>query len=478
MEVFNEDRKVALELYEKRLKKKRGFYLSLIFPGLGQLYQGRYLTGALFLLFFLFPFYYVYLIGKALSYGGITLISAQALLYALQAYDARRGVKRETSPCEEACPAKVNVPSFMSYCQTGEFKRAYGSFLARAPFPFTLGQVCPAPCEEKCGVLPGRPLRIREVHGQFGKMVLESVKVKERKPFFPLARRKVAVVGGGVAGITVAYYLASCGVEVELFEKESELGGTLRFVPDFKLDKELFKREIELLTSFKNLKVHLGKEVLKRPSGFDLVVAAVGALVEKKLPLKGERVVYPLSFLKSPPEVKGKRVVVIGAGDTAFDIARLTVRLGGEALVFYRGSFEGIKASRKELSEAVKEGVRVYTNCDLISIEGRTAKLSCGEVKYDYLVPALGFEVDRELLRNISGDFIAGDAGGGMSTAVNAIGHAREVAYEVLKELSLSERAWFVEDFYAKKPSKVSGSNLFVVSESSLCEHCGLKVRS
>ncbi len=476
--MFNQDRELALSLYKLRNRKRTSFYMSLLVPGLGQIYQGRYLTGIAFLLFFLFPFYYLYLIGDVLSYGGVSILLSQALLYLLQAYDAGRGAFRETSPCEDSCPAQVNVPSFMALCQEGKLREAYASFMARAPFPFTLGELCPAPCEKKCGVLPQRPLKIREVHREFGKEILREIDVKEREPFFGLTGKKVAVVGGGVAGLTVSYYLASCGVSVELFEKDKELGGTLRFVPQFKIDKELFKKEIAFLTSFKNLKVHLNSEVLSRPPGFDLVVVAVGALKEKKIPFSSEKVIYPLAFLREPPPLKGKRVLIIGAGDTAFDVARLTVRLGGEAKVIYRRSRENIKALKREIEPAVSEGVKVITDCSIVNLNSSLATLTCGEFNYDYLVPAVGFEVDRELIEKISGDFITGDSLTGMTTAVEAIGRARITAYEVLKELGLGKRAWFMEDFYRGKPNFKASSSSFVVSESSLCEHCGLKVKS
>lgn len=478
MALFLKDREFAEILYRLRERKMFSFYLSLLFPGLGQMYQRRFASGIAFLFFFLFPFYYLYLIGDPFSYGGVSLLLSQALLYLLQAYDAKRGAFRETSPCEDFCPAKVNVPSFMALCQEGKFAEAYASFLSRAPFPFTLGEICPAPCEEKCGVLPNRPLKIREVHREFGKEVLKEIEVREREPFFNLTGKKVAVIGGGVAGITVSYYLASCGVNVELFEKEGELGGTLKFVPNFKLDKELFKKELSFLTSFKNLKVHLNREITSRPSGFDSVVVAVGALKEKRIPFSSERVIYPLEFLRKTPELKGKEVLIIGAGDTAFDVARLTVRLGGKAKVIYRGDKKGIRALKREIESAVKEGVKVITNCSIVDLDSISAVLTCGKFNYDYLVPAVGFEVDRELIEKLNGDFITGDSLTGMTTAVEAIGRARFTAYEVLRKLGLESRAWFMEDFYYGKPKGRASLNSFAVSESSLCEHCGLKVKS
>ncbi|RUM44094.1 MAG: pyridine nucleotide-disulfide oxidoreductase [Desulfurobacterium sp.] len=479
------------KLAKKELqRRKKAFFLSLILPGLGQIYTGRKLTGIVFTALFFFPFYYLYLLGFSINYGSIALLLSQLLLYTLQALDAKRGSKRETSPCEDFCPAGINVPTFMSYAEKGEFEKAVGSIFMRAPFPFTLGEICPAPCEERCGVLPERPLKIREVHRELGRIFLEEVQIKKRKPFFPEVNKKVAVIGGGIAGLTVAYYLASAGVKVDIFEREKELGGILNVIPDFKLNKELMKKEIAFITSFVNIRVFTGAEIKSLPKGYDAVVVATGSQKEKELSIptsRSPKIIYPLSFLRNPPKLEGKRVVVVGAGDTAFDVARVTVRSGGEALVFYRGEVKEIRAQQREVATAIKEGVRVYTNCRPVSVEGNKVNFSCGTVDFDYLVPAIGFEKDKELLKafGISGErfyengvYLAGDAFKGMSTAVNAVKEGRKVAEQVLKDLGLSERVWFSLDLYVPKPKKSCGSNLFIVSESSLCQHCGIRVKS
>lgn len=479
------DRLFALKGAEILRRRKKAQRLSLVLPGLGQIYEGRKLTGISIFSIFAFPFYYLYLLDFPINYGSLTLLISQALLYALQAYDAGRGKKRETSPCEDFCPAGVKVPSFMSLCEKGELEKAFGVFFLSSPFPFTLGELCPAPCEEKCGVLPERPLRIREVHREMARKILEEMEIKEREPFFPEVKKNVAVIGGGVAGITAAYYLASAGVQVDLFEKENELGGILNIIPDFKLNRELAKREIDFATSFKNLHVYLNREVKEKLEGYDAVVLSVGAQKERKLDkellrnFRG-RVIYPLEFFKNPPHLEGKKVAVIGAGDTAFDVSRLAVSKGAEVVVIYRGGSSQIRANKRELTEAIKEGIRIYTECELKGSEGGILIFSCGNYSPDYIVPAIGFEVDKELLSKLGGKniFITGDAATGMTTFVEASGRARETAYRILKKLGLKDRAWFTVDFYFPKPKRGSGSNLFVASESSLCQHCGIKVRS
>ncbi len=475
------DRKVALESIRLIRKRKKSRLLSSFLPGLGQMYEKRYLTGLSFFTLFSFPFYYWYLLGFPVNYGSITLAGAQLLLYGLQVLDAGKGSVRETSPCEDFCPAGVKIPSFMACCEEGKPEEGFGIFFLSAPFPFTLGELCPAPCEEKCGILPERPLRIREVHREMGRLVLEKLEIKKREPFLPLTGKRVAVIGGGLAGITAAYYLASAGVHVDLFEREKELGGIINYIPNFKLNRELVKKEIEYALSFKNIRVFRETEIKEKPEGYDWTVVSVGAGLEKRLrEVEGEKVIYPLEFLKNPPDLKGKRLAVIGAGDTALDVARLGVRLGADVSIFYRGEAEKVRAQERELSRAISEGVKLYTGCSVKGIEGGELLLSCGRFSCDYVVPAVGFEVDRETVEKLSGERVSvtGDAATGMTTFVEACQRARETAAEVLKKLRLSDRAWFTVDIYREKPRKISGENLFIVSESSLCQHCGTKVRS
>ncbi|SMP05654.1 Dihydroprymidine dehydrogenase domain II, 4Fe-4S cluster [Desulfurobacterium pacificum] len=480
------DRKVALKNYRELKLRKKAFIYSLLIPGLGQFLTGRRITGIAFLTFFLFPFYYLYLIGFSLNYGTISLLLSQSILYFLQAWDALKSAKRETSPCEDFCPAKVNIPAFMGKCEEGDVEGAWGIFSIYSPFPFTLGEICHAPCEEKCGILPERPLKIREVHRELGKTFNQEIEVKNRTPFFPLTNKKVAVIGGGIAGITAAYYLASTGIQVDLFEKEKELGGTLNFIPEFKLDKKLFKKEIALATSFNCIRIFTEKEVKSIPKTYDAVIIAVGSQKEKqlKIPTHGTpNIIYPLSFLKNPPHpLTSKKIVIIGAGDTAFDVARLAVRSGAEAIVFYRSDESSMKAQKKEISAAIKEGVKIYTDCQPERIENNTIFFSCGKVTFDYLVPAIGFEKDEKLIKKLQSSHpnavLAGDAENGMSNAALASYSGKLAAYKVLKMLNLHSRAWFTVDVKGRKPARAQGKNVFLVSESSLCQHCGEKVRS
>jgi|GEM_PF-933905 len=483
------------ELGKEKLRKlRRSFLLSLLVPGLGQILSGRLITGIFFMLIFTFPFYYLYLIGPSFDYGTISFIVVQIFIYIFQAIDAGRQPFRETSPCEDFCPASVNVPSFMSLVASGKKRDAVGLFYVSNPFPFTLGEVCPAQCEEKCGILPDRGLRIREVHREFGREFLESLEVKRRKPVFEKVDKKVAVIGSGPAGITVSYFLASCGIEVDLFEKEEKVGGLLNAVPEFKVNRKLLEKEIGFALSYENINLHLNTYIdsIEELKSYDAVVLSTGCSKDRELDIevKSSKLVKPLDFLKLTPEVNGKRVLIIGGGDTAFDVARLCVRKGGSALLFYRGSFENMKAQRREIDSALKEGVKVYTRYVPKKILERKAIFDREgkevEVEFDFIVPAVGFERDESFLKNMGVNpgkrfqgkiFLCGDLFIGASTVVEACGDAKLTAYEVLKSLKLKDRAWFMLDFYIPKKENIKATGEIEV-EAALCQHCGMKVRS
>ena len=473
---------------------RRSFILSLILPGLGQIASGRIVTGIFFMAVFFIPFYYVYLIGFSPDYGTLSLLAVELFAYAVQAFDAGRQPFRESSPCEDFCPAGVNIPSFMSLVERGDFVSAFGNFCTSNPLPFTLGEICPAPCEEKCGILPERSLRIREVHREFGRKFLEGFNVEKREPLFGDSGKRVAVIGSGPAGITVSYFLSSCGVQVDIFEREGEPGGLLNAIPDFKLDRDLVRKEIGFALSFRNVNLLLNREVrsLNELTGYDAVVVSVGAGKERKpdFPVSSDRLIFPLKFLKSPPPLEGRRVIVIGAGDTAFDVARLAVRMGARASVFYRRSFNEIRAQRGEVDSAMAEGVNVYTSYIPERVSGRRAVFTRDgrkvTVDFDFVVPALGFERDVDLLRRLGVDpkrkvqgrvFICGDAWNGLSTASEACGDARLTAYSVLKSLGLKDRAWFTVDFYIPKEENIKSPEGYE-REASLCQHCGIRVKS
>jgi thioredoxin reductase len=480
-----QDRHFAFKVLELIKKRKRALLLSLALPGAGQLYLGRRATGALFMLLFFLPFYYLYAMDFPFNYGTLALLFSQLSLYVLQLADVAKGESRETSPCEDACPAGVLIPSFMAYCERGEPEEALGVFMLRAPFAFTLGELCSAPCEGRCGVLVPRPVKVKEVHRLLGKMFLESFVPKPRDPFFPPVGKKVAVVGAGPAGITSAYYIASAGVDVEIFEKEEKLGGMLNIIPDFKFNKSLVEKEIQFLTSFKNIKVFTGAEIKEITEDYSAVVVAIGYQIEKKLNIpidSASSIVYPTAFLRNPPAVKGRKVVILGGGNTAFDIARFVAGHGGTALVLYRGNWQTIKVSRREVELAIKEGVLVRFNCTPVSVSGGRIRLSCGEETFDYLVPAIGFERDEKLIASIVESarrvrakvYVVEDS----SSVVSAVAGARKVAESVLKDIGLAGRVWFSTDLYVPKAKSTLSATSFLSQEGKLCQHCGVRVRS
>jgi len=159
-------------------------------------------------------------------------------------------------------------------------------------------------------------------------------------------------------------------------------------------------------------------------------------------------------------------------------------------LLFYRGSFENMKAQRREIDSALKEGVKVYTRYVPEKILERKAIFDREgkevEVEFDFIVPAVGFERDESFLKSMGVNpgkrfqgkiFLCGDLFIGASTVVEACGDAKLTAYEVLKSLKLKDRAWFMLDFYIPKKENIKATGGIEV-EAALCQHCGMKVRS
>ncbi len=270
-------------------------------------------------------------------------------------------------PCAEACPAGNDIEGVMALVAEGRFAEAAQALYAEHPFPATLGRVCGHPCEASCnrGGTDGA-VTIRQLERLCGDAGGTAARAVEQAP----ARgRAVAVVGAGPAGLTAAYHLARLGYRVEVFEARAEPGGMLRWaIPEYRLPARVLARELEVFDAL-GVTVHRGVRVgtdlpwadLGR---FDAVVLASGAWGEKRLTCPGgdrEGVWQGLGFLTrvregSPPEV-GRRVAVIGGGNTAIDAARTARRLGAEVTVYYRRGAAQMRALPEEVAAARAEGI-------------------------------------------------------------------------------------------------------------------------
>ncbi|MGE5838755.1 MAG: FAD-dependent oxidoreductase, partial [Deltaproteobacteria bacterium] len=244
-------------------------------------------------------------------------------------------------PCQAACPAATNIPAYIRALFEGRYDGSYAINHMSNLLPGVLGRVCSRPCEDKCR--HGEPELGRPVNICHIKRAAADLRKKapppEPGPFAPLGK-KVAIVGAGPAGLAAAHDLATLGIAVTLYEAFEKGGGMLRYgIPEFRLPREVLEEEIGYLTAagvVLKTGIRVGTEVAIEDllEDHDAVLLAAGCYRSLRLDLPGEDLhgVYPgLEFMmqvctRRAPEV-GKRVLVIGAGFTAFDCARSALRL-------------------------------------------------------------------------------------------------------------------------------------------------------
>ncbi len=448
----------SLQLNAKRhiRRGRRAFFLSALIPGLGQMYQRRYLTGAFFLVAFFFPFYYVYIVGFSINYGLASLLISQFILFVLQLLDAKSQPFRQTSPCEDACPLHVNVPSIMSCVEGGEYDKAYGIMCFKTPFAYTLASLCNAPCQLKCGLLTERPLRIKDVCLSTFETFLNNVRVEKREPIFPLTSRRVAIIGSGISGLTAAYFLSSCGISVDVFD-ENDPGGMLNFIPS--VNKETLRKEVKIAMSFENLRFF--KKSVTKIMGYDYTLES-GKSMDKKLTVevKNSSIIYPLQVLGGLDKLNGKKIAIVNLNNLSIPIVNSLYN--SDISVFHPMKLSNAVIGR------LKHNVKLYQNYRIASIIDNTIEFQNGaKSKFDIVIPCLGLDLRRSNIGMPIGNPVS---------VVGAVKSARNAAYKVLSNFKLTERAWFVSDVYVPKPNLTP--KIFPASEASLCKHCGMNVRS
>ncbi len=295
------------------------------------------------------------------------------------------------APCQSTCPAQIDIPGYVKAIAEGRFEDALHIIKEHNPLPICIGRVCPHPCEDRCRRgLDGEPININHLKRFAADYEMNSG--KRYTPFMmPKNDRKIAIVGGGPAGLTAAYYLARLGYSPTIFEAMPELGGMMRYgIPQYRLPKEIMDWEIggilELGVEVKT-EVAMGKDFTLeslRNDGFEAIFMGVGAWGSRNLGLEGEDLdgVLPGTSMlidrglrKETPV--GERVVVIGGGNTAIDCARTGWRLGAkEVTVLYRRSRSEMPANDIEVVEADHETVKFHFLAAPTKLVGENGKLT------------------------------------------------------------------------------------------------------
>ncbi len=277
-------------------------------------------------------------------------------------------LSERTAPCSAGCPAGIGIPAYLHDIKSGNLNAAFSALTLRNPFPRITGRVCPHQCEDTCNLsirTGEEPVSIRSLERWLGD---ETRHVPFPVPDVPTGKR-IAIIGAGPAGLSAAYYLRRSGHDVTVFERRNEAGGVLRYgIPDYRLPNDIVDDEVARLVDMGvefRTGIALGTDVTldDLEASYAAVFIATGAWRERPLELPGAELLEPgLAFLEAvsrdEASLPGLRCAVVGAGNTAMDVARVLRRLGADVTVLYRRTETEMPAIREEYALAVSDGVR------------------------------------------------------------------------------------------------------------------------
>ncbi|MCL2578459.1 MAG: putative selenate reductase subunit YgfK [Oscillospiraceae bacterium] len=346
------------------------------------------------------------------------------------------------APCTDGCPFGQDVPAYLRLAGEGKYLEAMRVITERNPLPFITGTICSHRCMDKCTRdFYDASVDIRGVKLDSAKAGYDAL-LAEIKPSAKTGG-KAAVVGGGPAGLSAAYFLARAGWEVVLFEKRDSLGGVVaQVIPGFRIGDEAIQKDIALVKAM-GVEFKLGTKVESldalKSDGFEKIIVAVGAWKTGQLALESGSAIGALEFLEKlkagQPPVLGENVAVVGGGNTAMDAARAAKRVAGvkNVSLVYRRTKRYMPADGEELELAIEDGVSflellapINLNsgklvCEQMELgqpddSGRRRPVSTGkkvEVAVDTLISAIGDGVETDLLEKL------GLTSGGKAAAIN-----------------------------------------------------------
>ncbi|MFO7963735.1 MAG: FAD-dependent oxidoreductase, partial [Desulfobacterales bacterium] len=285
------------------------------------------------------------------------------------------------APCQQTCPAEIDIPKYISQIRKGDYEGAVRTIRERNPLLLTCGRVCPHPCEDYCR----RGLEDEAVSINQLKRFVADYEMNTGKripiPCAPDTHKKVAVIGGGPAGLTCAYFLRRLGHDVTIFDMMPKLGGMVRYgIPEYRLPKKVLQWEIDGLLNMgikTQTNVRLGIDFTIDSlvaAGYEAIFLGVGAWKDYTLGVEGENLqgcYTGIDFLsrfarkqQGDSDEKifvGRKCAVIGGGNTAIDCVRTLIRLGAdEVSIVYRRTRKEMPANEVEIVAAEHEGVKFH----------------------------------------------------------------------------------------------------------------------
>lgn len=376
------------------------------------------------------------------------------------------------SACTLACPLGISPQGYINLLKSGKEEEAYKLIWNKNPLPAVCGYICHHPCEQECkrGKLVDRPIEIRGLKRFLGEKFLDW----KPESYPVMHEEKIAVVGGGPAGLTAAHWLAKKGYKVTVYEQSAEAGGMLlRCIPNFRLNKDVVRKEIKRLEEagieiITGAKIGLDSTIEELKQQFDRVVIASGTQRSKKLKIEGwrtEQILYAADMMEKvncgqAVKISGN-VVVIGGGSVAADTARAALRIGAEKVTMIcLESGEKVPAHPWELEEAKEEGIDIFEGVTPKKFVGNSSKLEGIEVEdiknleisskgltfdvvpgtartleADYVIVAIGQESDRKWPQDDEKVYFAGDIAGGKCSVIEAMASGRTAAIAIDNEL-------------------------------------------